>query len=80
MADKEFDFTIVNELGVLSASPKEWTKELNLILWNGREAKYDIRGWAQEHAKMGKGVTLSEEEIGAFKKLLSEIYERGVDV
>ena len=72
MADKEFDFTIVDELGVLSTSPKGWTKELNLISWNGREPKYDIRDWAPEHAKMGKGVTLSEEEIGALKKLLSE--------
>ena len=43
MADKEFDFTIVDELGVLSTSPKGWTKELNLISWNGREPKYDIR-------------------------------------
>lgn len=73
MADKEFDFTIVDALGVLSTSPKGWTKELNLISWNGREPKYDIRDWAPEHAKMGKGVTLSEEEIGALKKLLSEI-------
>ena len=73
MADKEFDFTIVDELGVLSTSPKGWTKELNLISWNGREPKYDIRYWAPEHAKMGKGVTLSEEEIGVLKKLLSEI-------
>ena len=73
MADKEFDFTIVDEFGVLSTSPKGWTKELNLISWNGREPKYDIRDWAPEHAKMGKGVTLSEEEIGALKKLLSEI-------
>ena len=79
MADKEFDFTIVDELGVLSTSPKGWTKELNLISWNGREPKYDIRDWAPEHAKMGKGVTLSEQEIGALKRLLSEIKERGVD-
>lgn len=42
MADKEFDFTIVDELGVLSTSPKGWTKELNLISWNGREPKYDM--------------------------------------
>ena len=73
MADKEFDLTIVDESGVLSTSLKGWTKELNLISWNGREPKYDIRDWAPEHAKMGKGVTLSEEEIGALKKLLSEI-------
>jgi len=74
MADnKEFDFTIVDELGVLSTSPKGWTKELNLISWNGREPKYDIRDWAPEHAKMGKGVTLSAEEIEALKKILSEV-------
>ncbi|MBE5849758.1 MAG: hypothetical protein E7298_06295 [Lachnospiraceae bacterium] len=73
MADnKEFDFTIVDELGVLSTSPKGWTKELNLISWNGREPKYDIRDWAPEHAKMGKGVTLSEEELTTLKKLLTD--------
>ena len=73
MADEEFDFKIVDELGVLSTSPKGWTKELNLISWNGREPKYDIRDWAPEHEKMGKGVTLSDEEIEVLKKLLSEI-------
>lgn len=72
MADnKEFDFTIVDELGVLSTSPKGWTKELNLISWNGREPKYDIRDWAPEHEKMGKGVTLSEEEFSALKNVLA---------
>lgn len=71
MAD--FQYEIVEELGVLSTGPKGWTKELNLISWNGREPKYDIRDWAPEHEKMGKGVTLSDEEIEVLKKLLSEI-------
>lgn len=72
MADnKEFDFTIVDEIGILSTSPKGWTKELNLISWNGREPKYDIRDWAPEHEKMGKGVTLSEEEFSALKNVLA---------
>ena len=71
MAD--FQYEIVEELGVLSTGPKGWTKELNLISWNGREPKYDIRDWAPKHAKMGKGVTLSDEEIEALNKLLSEI-------
>ena len=75
MADREFDYTIVDELGVLSTSPKGWNKELNLISWNGRDPKYDIRDWAPDHSKMGKGITLSEEEIGALKKLLSEVQE-----
>ena len=72
MADnKEFDFTIVDEIGILSTSTKGWTKELNLISWNGREPKYDIRDWAPEHEKMGKGVTLSEEEFSALKNVLA---------
>ena len=71
MADnREIDYTIVDELGVLSTSAKGWTKELNLISWNGREPKYDIRDWAPDREKMGKGITLSEEEIKALKDLI----------
>lgn len=70
MPDKEIDFTIVDELGVLSTSPKGWTKELNLISWNGREPKYDIRDWAPGREKMGKGVTFTKEEFEELRKLL----------
>lgn len=68
----ELSYEIVKELGVLSVSPKGWQKELNLISWNGREPKYDIRDWAPEHEKMGKGVTLSAEEVSALRNLLQE--------
>ena len=53
----EIKFEIINTVGVLSESSKGWTKELNLISWNGREPKYDIRDWDPELEKMGKGVT-----------------------
>jgi len=69
----EFTYEIVEELGVLSETSRGWTKELNLISWNGREAKYDIREWAPEHEKMGKGVTLSGDEAAALKALLAGI-------
>ena len=69
MADIKYD--IVEELGVLSESAKGWTKELNLISWNGGTPKYDIRDWAPEHEKMGKGVTLSEEEAKKLIELLA---------
>lgn len=59
----ELKFEIVKEFGVLSQSPSGWTKELNLVSWNDREPKYDIREWAPEHTKMGKGVTISADEI-----------------
>ena len=69
----DFSYEIVEHIAVLSTSKTGWTKELNLVSWNGRAPKYDIREWAPEHAKMGKGVTLSDEEIEVLKKLLSEI-------
>jgi len=71
MADIKFE--IEKELGYISESPKGWTKELNLISWNGKEAKYDLRDWAPEHEKMGKGVTLSLEELRNLKEILNKI-------
>ena len=66
----EIKYEIVEEIGVLSESAKGWTKELNLISWNGGAPKYDVRDWAPEHEKMGKGVTLSEEEAKKLAELL----------
>ena len=71
MADIKFEIT--KHIGVLSESAKGWRKELNLISWNDREPKYDIRDWATEYAKMGKGVTLTDDEITALKDLLKLI-------
>jgi hypothetical protein len=69
----EIKFEIIKNIGTLSESSKGWTKELNLISWNGREPKYDIRDWDPEHQKMGKGVTLTEEELVKLKELLCEV-------
>ena len=69
----KINYEIVKEIGVLSTSAKGWTKELNLISWNGRAAKYDLRDWAPEREKMGKGITLTEEELAALKGLLGEV-------
>ena len=69
----EIKFEITKHIGVLSESAKGWTKELNLVSWNEREPKYDIREWSPEHDKMGKGVTLSAEEIDILKNLLREL-------
>ncbi|MBN1065398.1 YdbC family protein [Clostridium botulinum] len=71
MADIKFE--IEKEIGTISESPKGWTKELNLISWNGKEAKYDLRDWAPEHEKMGKGITLSVDELKALKELLNKM-------
>ncbi|HEY2422213.1 MAG TPA: YdbC family protein [Neobacillus sp.] len=67
----EIKFEIKETVGTLSQSPKGWNKELNLISWNGKEPKYDLRDWAPDHEKMGKGVTLSVEEVRALRDLLN---------
>ncbi|MCX6035862.1 MAG: PC4/YdbC family ssDNA-binding protein [Chloroflexi bacterium] len=69
----EFTFKIIKKVGVLSKSESGWAKELNLISWNEREPKYDIRDWSGDGQKMGKGVTLSKEELLVLKELLNKM-------
>jgi hypothetical protein len=59
----QLNYEVIKNIGIISESPKGWTKELNLISWNKREPKYDIRDWSPDHDKMGKGITLTEEEL-----------------
>jgi hypothetical protein len=67
----EIKFEIKENIGMVSQSPKGWKKELNLVSWNGKEPKYDLRDWAPEHEKMGKGITLSVEELKTLRDLLN---------
>lgn len=71
----DIKFEITEHIGVISENAKGWKKELNFISWNDREPKYDIRDWGPNHEKMGKGVTLSEEEVNELKKLLNSLWE-----
>jgi hypothetical protein len=66
-------YEIVETIGQLSESSKGWYKELNLISWNDRDPKYDIRDWSPEHEKMGKGVTLSTEELKKLRDILNQM-------
>lgn len=70
---KEIKFEIKENIGVLSESAKGWSKEINLVSWNDREAKYDLREWDPNHEKMGKGVTLTVEEVRKLRELLNGI-------
>ena len=69
----EIKYEIIKKVGELSKSASGWAKEINLMSWNDREPKYDIRDWSADHEKMGKGVTLSKEELLALKELLNSI-------
>lgn len=67
----EIQYELIKNIGVLSKSASGWAKELNLISWNDREPKYDLRDWSPDHEKMGKGVTLTREELSALRELLN---------
>lgn len=69
MADIKFE--IKETIGVLSESSKGWAKELNLVSWNDKEPKYDLREWDPAHEKMGKGITLTKEEMVKLRDLLN---------
>ena len=69
----EIKYEIIKNVGVLSQSTSGWSKELNLISWNDREPKYDLRDWSPNREKMGKGATLSKDELLALKELLNSI-------
>ncbi|MCL1901341.1 MAG: PC4/YdbC family ssDNA-binding protein [Endomicrobia bacterium] len=76
MAEKaktEIKFEIVQTLGTVSEGSKGWKRELNLVKWNDRDAKYDLRDWSPDRTKMGKGITLTKEEALKLKEILSAI-------
>ncbi len=72
MAD-DFSYQITEKIKVLSTSKSGWTLELNKVSWSGRPAKFDLRSWAPDHQKMGKGVTLSDEELAALRDTLNTL-------
>lgn len=72
MAD-DFSYEIQEEIGVISEGKGGWTLQLNKVSWGGRPAKYDIRPWSPDHEKMGKGITLTAEELSSIKALLNKI-------
>ena len=71
--NREFKFSIVRHIGVLAEGTKGWKKEVNLVSWNERPPKLDLREWDENHIKMSKGVTLSPQEAGILRDLISDL-------
>lgn len=69
----EIKFDFIEKLGSIGESSKGWKKEVNLISWNSRKTKMDIRDWDENHEKMGKGLTLTKEEVKNLKRILNSI-------
>ena len=60
-------------IGVIARYGSGWTKEINIISWNGTKPKYDIRDWDETHEHMSTGVMLTEEELHNLTRILNEI-------
>ena len=68
--DDQVRFNLLEHIGVLSRKDSGWTREVNIVSWNGAPAKLDIREWNPEHERMSKGITLFEEEAETLTRLL----------
>lgn len=69
----EFKHEVTETLGVLSEAGNGWAKELNLVSWNDRDPVYDLRTWTADHSRMGKGITLSKEELVNLREVLNNL-------
>ncbi len=69
----EITYKITKEIGVLSESSSGWTRQINMVSWNDRDPKYDIRDWAPEREKMSKGISLTAEEVALLKDILNKL-------
>ena len=76
----ELKFEVTEQLGTIGEGSKGWKKELNLVSWNDRKSKADIREWDDLHEKMGKGVTFTKEELKNLKSLLNSIDIDSMDI
>lgn len=77
MRDNEIAYEIVKRIGVINRYPAGWNKEINLVSWNGGAAKYDIRDWDPDHARMSRGVTLTEQE---FARMMNHVLDKEPEI
>lgn len=69
----ELKYEIVEQLGSIGENARGWARELNLVSWNDRDPKYDLRDWSPDHSRMGKGLTLTADELAALRDLLNSL-------
>ncbi len=69
----EFKYEITERIAVLSQNTNGWERQLNMVSWNEREPKYDVRDWSPDGTKMGKGISLTHDEVSILKEILNEL-------
>lgn len=76
-AKDDFKYEVLEKCGVLSVGNNGWQTELRYVSWNDNEPKYDIRSWkeTEEGEKMGKGITLTGEELEALGDIIKGMEE-----
>ena len=73
----DFNYEILEHIGIIDTSIGGWTKELNIVRFNkpdgspGR-ALYDIRAYSPDKSRMTKGLRFREDEIKALAQLLRD--------
>ena len=75
MTEKNITFRMEKPIAVLSRNERGYTKEINIVSWNGADPKYGIRSWHPDRQKCGKGITLTREEATALMYALKEVFE-----
>ena len=76
----EVTFEIMEHVGVIEARKDGWTKEVNIVAWNGGQPKIDIRDWDPSPERMTRGITLTEDQAEKLTKALSERYRAKEDL
>ena len=74
MTEKAITCEIVRQIAVLSENERGYTKEINLVSWNGGEPKYDIRNWHPGRVRSGKGIALTRDEIMNLMEAMREVF------
>ena len=69
----EFTCEVTERIAVLSTNARGWERQLNMVSWNGNPPKYDIRDWSPDGTRMGKGISLTEEELKTLKDILNDM-------
>ena len=69
----EFTYEVTERIAVLSTNARGWERQLNMVSWNGNPPKYDIRDWSPDGTRMGKGISLTEDELKTLKDILNDM-------
>ena len=70
---------IVKHIATLGDKSKNVKKELNLVSWNNKDAKLDLRPWSVDHERAYKGLTLTHQEAIDLYHALDKMFKEDGD-